>query len=141
MKKIALLVALLSISFIQAQQAFKGKWIIGENVRLQHWNNTGISPDVYGGLRMPTYSLITDPDALGGYAYVTTTEDLNDAYNSVTMYNVQDRYEKGLSMMINLTSEIRFTDYLRLNSSFGITGGFSTYKLYQKPYQNGKLIS
>lgn len=128
------------ISFKGEQQAFKGKWIIGENVRLQHWNNTGISPDVYGGLRMPTYSPITDPDALGGYAYVTTTEDLNDAYNPVTMYNVQDRYEKGLSMMINLTSEIRFTDYLRLNSSFGITGGFSTYKLYQKPYQNGNLV-
>ena len=128
------------ISFKGEQQAFSGKWIIGENVRMQHWANTGIDPDIYGGLRMPPYADVLDPTAIGGHGYVTTTKDLNDAGNPVTSMDLNDRYSKGLSLMVNLTSEIKFTDYLSLNSSFGVTGNFGTEKYYNKPSQNGNLI-
>ncbi len=128
------------ISFKGEQQAFGGKWIIGQNVRMQHWANSGIDPDVLGGLRMPPYANVLDPTSLGGYGYVTTTKDLNDAYNPVTMFNVTDKYKKGMSLMVHLTSEMKFTDYLSLNSSFGVTGSFGTEKQYTKPYQNGNLV-
>ena len=128
------------ISFKGEQQAFGGKWIIGQNVRLQHWANTGVDPDIYGGLRMPPYANVLDPTAIGGHGYVTTTSDLNDAANPVTPLDLNNHYSKGLSLMVNLTSEIKFTDYLSLNSSFGVTGNFSTEKNYFKPYQSGNLV-
>ena len=127
------------ISFKGEQQAFGGKWIIGENVRLHHYASTGVSPDIYGGLEMAPYVNVLDPTSLGGYGYTTTTQDLNDANNPVTLLKLQDSYNKGLSLMVNLTSQIKFTNYLSLNTSLGITGGMGTTKTYTMPYQNGNL--
>jgi TonB-linked SusC/RagA family outer membrane protein len=118
----------------------KDKVKISENFRVQHWNTNGIDSDLLGGLRMPPYSPIYDENALGGYAYVTTTDDLNDAMNPLTNMNNTDQYNKGINIMAQMAAEIHFFEGLTLNSSIGVTGNSGTYNSYLFPRQNGNLV-
>lgn len=113
---------------------------ITENFRVQHWNTNGMDANFLGGLRMPPYSPILDENAIGGYAYVTTTDDLNDAVNPLAEMNRTDRYNKGINIMAQLAAEVHFFKGLTLNSSVGVTGNSQTYNDYNLPYQTGNLV-
>jgi TonB-linked SusC/RagA family outer membrane protein len=81
-----------------------------------------------------------DPTARGGYAYVTTTQDLNDAVNPATDLNLVDNSEKGASIMGNVYAQLEIIKGLTFNTSLGITGNAQNNFRYTKPRQNGNLV-
>ncbi len=113
---------------------------ISENFRVQHWNTNGTDANLMGGLQMPPYAPVLDENALGGYSYVTTTDDLNDAMNPLTGMNNYDTYDKGINIMAQMAVEIHFFEGLTLNSSLGVTGNSNTYNQWRNPTQNGNLV-
>ncbi|MBN3581019.1 TonB-dependent receptor [Algoriphagus aestuarii] len=119
---------------------FNGRLKLGEDFRGQSWNNEGRGVDFLGGMRMPTYSPIEDPNALGGFAYVTTTDDLNDATNPITDLRLSDNKSVGANFTLNLKADLQIIEGLNLRSSFGIFGGYSGNFSYIRPRQNGNLV-
>ncbi len=119
---------------------FNNRLRIGEDFRMQYYQNTGRGVDLLGGLRMPQYAPVEDPNALGGFAYVTTTDDLNDASNPVTDLRLGSNLDQGASFNLNLKAELMILKGLTLHSSFGILGSNSSTYAYIKPRQNGNLV-
>ncbi len=121
-------------------------WIINdkvklsESLRVHHWDTEGVDSDLIGGLRMPPYAPIYDENALGGYSYVTTTDDLTDAMNPLTDMNNFERYNKGINIMAQFGIEIHFLKDFVFNSNLGVTGNSYTYNDWRNPRQNGNLV-
>ncbi len=117
------------------------KFKLTESFRVHHYNTNGTDADFVGGLRMPPYAPIYDENAIGGYSYVTTTDDLNDAANPLTGMNNTDYYSKGINIMAQLGAEIHFLKYFTFNSSIGVTGNSYTTNTWNNPTQNGNLVN
>ena len=112
MKKIALLVALLSISFIQAQQAFKGKGDTKFNIGMQFQNEgTGIQLSADFGLgENLSYGFV------GAYVLGATTLDGGGANSSPQF---KDRFEAKFRINSNLSS------VLKIDEKFDLYPGLS----------------
>ena len=112
MKKIALLVALLSISFIQAQQAFKGKGDTKFNIGMQFQNEgTGIQLSADFGLgENLSYGFV------GAYVLGATTLDGGGANSSPQF---KDRFEAKFRINANLSS------VLKIDEKFDLYPGLS----------------
>jgi TonB-linked SusC/RagA family outer membrane protein len=124
---------------------FNKRLKIGEDFRMQYWKNTGRGNgqwpvDVLGGLRMPQYAPVEDASALGGYSYVTTTNDLNDATNPVTDMRLGKYLGQGTNFNLNLKADLEIIKGLNLHSSYAIMGGNSSSYSYLKARQNGNLV-
>jgi TonB-linked SusC/RagA family outer membrane protein len=113
----------------------------GQNVNIRFQNKTGQTADLIGGLRMPPYSPVLDPSNLGGYAKVTTIEDLNDAFNPMTEVNLRSIEDRNYYALIQLFGEVEIIDGLKFKSQFQTSYDFSQRYDYEEENANGNLVN
>ncbi len=121
------------------EKFWNSKLRFGQTAYLTFEQNSGVTPSFGDALRMPTYAPILDPSNLGGYSKVTTTVDLNDAFNPLTGINLTSRRSHGQTMLGQFYGEVELLKGLRFRSQFNITYGSGQGNRFTRANQNGNL--
>ncbi|AQG82066.1 SusC/RagA family TonB-linked outer membrane protein [Spirosoma montaniterrae] len=117
-----------------------GRFKFGQNINFRYTTNRGNTASFADALRMPPYAPTTDPTNLGGFSRVTTTDDLNDAFNPLATINLTNRKARFMQLYTQLFGEWRIMDGLTFRTqasiNFGNYNGFN----FQRPFANGMLV-
>ncbi|MBO0933989.1 SusC/RagA family TonB-linked outer membrane protein [Fibrella aquatilis] len=114
---------------------------LGQNINFRYQVNNGNTPDFIAATRMPPYAPIYDANNLGGFAKVTTINDLNDAYNPLTDVYLSERRDRDFLTYVQLFGEIDLAKGLTFRTQGSLT--FSSYGNYnyKQANQNGNLTN
>jgi TonB-linked SusC/RagA family outer membrane protein len=114
---------------------------LGQMINVQYRVTSGNTASFIDALRMPPYSPIYDPDNLGGYARVTTIDDLNDAFNPFTTMFLTERRNRDLNNYGQFWGEFDIYNGLKWRTqaslSFWNYSGFN----YTQANRNGNLLN
>jgi len=119
------------------------KWLrFGQNINIGHRDTKNIPNGLFlEGLRMPPYSPVFDPNNQGGYAKVTTTDDLNDAYNPAGSIGHSDRTRKNTRILGNFYGELEPVKGLVYRISVGLDMSYESNYIYSIANQQGNLTN
>jgi TonB-dependent starch-binding outer membrane protein SusC len=113
----------------------------GQSFNFQYSLSSGNTASFTDALRMPTYSPIYDPTNLGGFAKVTSSDDLNDAYNPLTGIRLSERRNRNFLSFGQFFGEVDILSGLRFRSQVSIDlSSFGNYNYYQAN-ANGNLLN
>jgi TonB-dependent starch-binding outer membrane protein SusC len=112
---------------------------LGQTLYITYTGNRGNNPSFTDALRMPTYAPILDPSNLGGYSKVTTTDDLNDAFNPITTTELRNRRFTGFTNMGQFFGELQILKGLKYRHQSSFTYGSGQSWAYDKASSNGNL--
>lgn len=118
-----------------------GRFKFGQNVSFRYSVNRGNAASFTDALRMPPYAPAIDPTNLGGYGRVTTTDDLNDAFNPLTTIYLTERKGRESLFYTQLFGEVAIIDGLKFKTQLGLTfSNWNGYN-YQRPNANGQIVT
>ncbi len=113
----------------------------GQSYSLRYSLRTGATASFTDALRMPTYSPIYDPTNLGGYARVTSNDDLNDAYNPLTGVGLTESKNNDYLNYLQLYGVVEIFKGLSFRSQFSLSiGNYNGYS-YTQANKNGNLTN
>ncbi|MGK7393177.1 MAG: TonB-dependent receptor [Candidatus Cyclobacteriaceae bacterium M3_2C_046] len=112
---------------------------IGENFAIRFENRLGNSPDFTGALRMPPYAPARDPYNVGGWARVTSAEDLNDAYNPLTGIYLTDQDDEELKIRGQVYAEFDIIPSLTIRSQLLLENWWGHNYDFNEEYLNGNV--
>ena len=130
----------LNIRFALEQKIGK-RFKFGESYTLRYSLRTGATPSFTDALRMPTYSPIYDDTNLGGYARVTSNDDLNDAYNPLTNVGLTESKNRDYLNYMQLFGEVEILKGLTFRSQFSLSIGNYNGYAYTSANKNGNLTN
>ncbi len=118
-----------------------GRFKFGQNFNFRYSVNRGNAASFTDALRMPPYAPTIDPTNLGGFGRVTTTDDLNDAFNPLTTIYLTERKARETLLYTQLFGEVAILDGLRFKTQLGLNfNNWNGYN-YQKPNANGQIVT
>lgn len=130
----------LNFRFALEQKVGK-RFKFGESYTMRYSIRNGVTPSFTDALRMPTYSPIFDETNLGGYARVTSNDDLNDAFNPLTRVGLTDSKNRDYLNYIQLFGEVEILKGLTFRSQFSISiRNYNSYA-YTSANKNGNLTN
>jgi TonB-linked SusC/RagA family outer membrane protein len=113
---------------------------IGENLGISFIKLHPVDDNLFmAALRIPPYLPITDPDNLGGYAKVTTIDDLNDAMNPVAAIELADKENKAFRLLGNVYASWEIFNSLTYKAIFNIDYIHSYNYSFTRENENGNL--
>jgi TonB-dependent starch-binding outer membrane protein SusC len=113
----------------------------GQNLNFQYNLSSGNTASFTDALRMPTYSPIYDPTNLGGFARVTSADDLNDSFNPLTGIRLSERRSRNFLSFGQFFGEVEILKSLKFRSQVSIDLSSSTSYSYNQANANGNLIN
>jgi TonB-dependent starch-binding outer membrane protein SusC len=119
-----------------------GKWLrLGQTINYQYNISSGNTASFTEALRMPTYSPVEDPLNLGGFAKVTSADDLNDTFNPLTSVRLSERRSRNSLTFGQFFGEATILPGLKFRSQVSIDISNSASYNYKKANANGNLIN
>lgn len=112
---------------------------VGENFAIRYENRLGNSPDFTSALRMPPYAPARDPYNVGGWARVTSAEDLNDAYNPLTGIYLADQDDEELKIRGQLYAEFDIIPSLTIRTQLLMENWWGHDYEFNYEYLNGNV--
>jgi TonB-linked SusC/RagA family outer membrane protein len=114
---------------------------LGQMINFQYRVTSGNTASFIDALRMPPYSPIYDPNNLGGYARVTTIDDLNDAYNPFTTMFLTERRNRDINNYGQFWGEFDIWNGLKWRTQASLSfWNYSGYN-YSQANRNGNLLN
>jgi TonB-dependent starch-binding outer membrane protein SusC len=113
----------------------------GQSFNFQYALSSGNTASFTDALRMPTYSPIYDPSNLGGFAKVTSSDDLNDAFNPLTGIRLSERRSRNFLTFGQLFGEVIILPGLKFRSQVSLDFSSSSSYNYHQANANGNLIN
>jgi TonB-linked SusC/RagA family outer membrane protein len=113
----------------------------GQTFNFQYALNSGNPASFTDALRMPTYSPIYDATNLGGFAKVTSSDDLNDAFNPLTGIRLSERRNRDFLTFGQFFGEVNIVPNLKFRSQVSIDLSSSTSYSYHRANANGNLLN
>ncbi|MCU0355018.1 MAG: TonB-dependent receptor plug domain-containing protein [Cytophagales bacterium] len=124
---------------INLEQNVGKRFKLGQQGVFRYTVNRGNTVDLIGGLRMPPYAPVLDPNNLGGFSRVTSNVDLNDAFNPLTDVFNSERRGRDMFFFAQLFGEAEIFSWLRFRSQLAVSyGNYNNYN-YTKARANGNL--
>jgi TonB-linked SusC/RagA family outer membrane protein len=120
-----------------------GETFTAAYVNIDETNPGGGNSSLYGGaLRMPPYAPVKDPDNdnTEHYTYVTTSEDLNDAFNPVAIVNLSDNERRRARIMSTAYGEVTFLKNFSFRTQLSVDLNGEHLYSYRRWHKNGNLI-
>jgi TonB-linked SusC/RagA family outer membrane protein len=111
----------------------------GQTINFRYTVKSGNTADFIQALRMPTYSPIYDPTNLGGFAKVTSVDDLNDTFNPLTAVNLTERRDRDFQTFGQFYGQVEILKGLRFRSQVSLQFDNNTGYNYTRAYINGNL--
>jgi len=119
-----------------------GKWLrLGQAINYQYNISSGNTASFTEALRMPTYSPVYDPTNLGGFAKVTSADDLNDTFNPLTSVRLSERKSRNSLTFGQFFGEATILPGLKFRSQLSIDMSNSSSYNYKQANANGNLIN
>ncbi|MBL0740648.1 SusC/RagA family TonB-linked outer membrane protein [Chryseolinea lacunae] len=119
-----------------------GKWLrLGQTINYQYNISSGNTASFTEALRMPTYSPVYDPTNLGGYAKVTSADDLNDTFNPLTSVRLSERKGRNSLTFGQFFGEATILSGLKFRSQVSIDISNSSSYNYKQANANGNLVN
>ncbi len=114
---------------------------LGENFAIRYENRVGNSPDFTGALRMPPYAPARDPYNLGGWARVTSADDLNDAHNPLTGIYLSDQDDEELKIRAQFYGEFDIIPSLTIRTQLLMENWWGHNYDFNQAYLNGNVAT
>ena len=111
----------------------------GQTLNFRYTVKSGNTADFIAALRMPTYSPIYDPTNLGGFAKVTSVDDLNDTFNPLTSVKLSERRDRDFLTFGQFYGEVEIFNDLRFRSQVSLQFDNSAGYNYHQANSNGNL--
>ncbi len=112
----------------------------GQVLNFRYTVKSGNTASFIDALRMPPYSPIYDPTNLGGFAKVTSVDDLNDAANPLTSVKLSERRDRDLLAFGQFYGEVEIINGLRFRSQVSVEFTGNNGYNYHKANANSNLI-
>ncbi|MEN0047578.1 MAG: TonB-dependent receptor [Bacteroidota bacterium] len=129
-----------NLRFNIQEKFFNGRFRLGQNVLLKYEKRENNAADFINALRMPPYAPTLDPNNLGGFSRVTTTDDLNDAFNPLPEVKLSEVNNQNFGLNGQFFAELDVIEGLTLRSQLAVRGGFSDNYNFRDEFANGQLI-
>ena len=120
-----------------------GETFTASYVNVDETSPGGGNSSLYGAaLRMPPYAPVKDPDNdnTEHYTYVTTSEDLNDAFNPLAIINLQDNQRRRARLMATGYGEVDFLDAFTFRTQVSVDLNGEHQYSYRRWHKNGNLV-
>lgn len=115
---------------------------LGQQLNIRHQVTNGVTANVLGGLRMPPYIPVYDPDnQLGGFGIVTSALDGNDTQNPLIQPSLRDVKSRDLNNYLQLFGELDILKGLKFRSQLGAAYNFGQNYNYNPTYAGNQLIT
>lgn len=118
-----------------------GKIRAGESLNFRYSVRDGSAPSFTDALRMPPYAPIYDSTNLGGYYKVTTTDDLNDAFNPYAAVYLKTSKNREFSTFANLWAEWQIIPELKYRIQGALSFSNNNQYDYTRANYNGNLYN
>src|SRR5690606_15233707 len=92
----------------------------GQVLNFRYTVKSGVAANFTEALRMPPYSPIRDPNNLGGFAKVTSVDDLNDSANPLTGVFLTEKRDRNFLSFGQFFGEVDLIDGLRFRSQVSL---------------------
>lgn len=119
-----------------------GNWLrLGQAINYQYNMSSGNTASFTEALRMPTYSPVYDPANLGGFAKVTSADDLNDTFNPLTSVRLSERKSRNSLTFGQFFGEASILPGLKFRTQLSIDLSNSSSYNYRQANANGNLVN
>lgn len=113
----------------------------GQVLNFRYTVRSGNTAGFTEALRMPPYSPIYDPNNLGGFARVTSVDDLNDSGNPLTGVFLSEKRDRDLLSFGQFFGEVEIFRDLRFRSQVSIEFNNASGYGYTQANANGNLVN
>ncbi|HEX2394405.1 MAG TPA: TonB-dependent receptor [Bacteroidales bacterium] len=115
---------------------------IGENLGVSFIKLYPVDGDLFlAALRIPPYLPVEDPNNLGGFAKVTSINDLNDAMNPVAKVRLAEKENKDFRLLGNMYASWEILKGLTYRATFNLDYTHSYHYSFIRENENGNLKS
>ncbi len=126
---------------INLEQNVGKRFRFGQVLNFRYTVRSGTAADFTEALRMPPYSPIRDPNNLGGFARVTSVDDLNDSANPLTGVFLTEKRDRDFLSFGQFFGEVDLIDGLRFRSQVSLEFNNASEYSYTQANANGNLIN
>lgn len=112
----------------------------GQVLNFRYTVKSGVAANFTEALRMPPYSPIRDPNNLGGFAKVTSVDDLNDSANPLTGVFLTEKRDRNFLSFGQFFGEVDLIDGLRFRSQVSLEFNNSSEYDYNQASANGNVV-
>jgi TonB-linked SusC/RagA family outer membrane protein len=125
---------------ISLEETAGKRFRFGQVLNFRYTVRSGNAAGFVEALRMPPYSPIHDPTNLGGFARVTSVDDLNDSANPLTGVFLREKRDRDLLSFGQFFGEVDLIDGLRFRSQVSLEFNNSSGYSYIQANANANLV-